>query len=279
MLKKLTIKNDKQLRKYSTLKTKLIIFTNYNKNVNLIEKISCCNKKFVCSVQRKCKWVWFLEYNIKKKCIMKATWTFTLSFLFTTLMMAQYQNGTDYLPVKVGDKYGYIDQKGEIVIEPQFNWADRFSEGLALVRMEDDNLGYNGKYGYINPEGKIVIEPAYINQRVAHLKIKGNLSSEYLTLVINSILGQTQLLREMTIAPTVGHLNNVAIMETLIPIIDIKIHDEITQNIKTSILLKTQSKQLLKIAKIGVEKAIETNETEAMAWMEKRLGAIEGLRL
>lgn len=95
---------------------------------------------------------------------MKAAWTFTLGLLLsTTMLLSQYQNGADFLPVKVGDKYGYINSEGDIVIEPQFDWADRFSEGLAAIRTGDDNLGYNGKYGYINPQGEVVIEPNFMS--------------------------------------------------------------------------------------------------------------------
>jgi len=36
--------------------------------------------------------------------------------------------------VKIGDKWGYIDNKGKYVIQPQLDEAQPFSEGLALVR-------------------------------------------------------------------------------------------------------------------------------------------------
>jgi hypothetical protein len=51
-------------------------------------------------------------------------------------------------------KYGYIDSKGKIVIQPQFDEADEFSEGLAPIRIGD-------KWGYIDPTGRIVIKPQY----------------------------------------------------------------------------------------------------------------------
>jgi len=56
--------------------------------------------------------------------------------------------------VKVGDKYGYIDKTGQIVIKPQFDRAGNFSEGLAEVKVGD-------KYGYIDKTGQVVITPQF----------------------------------------------------------------------------------------------------------------------
>ena len=53
-----------------------------------------------------------------------------------------------------GQKFGYINNKGEFVISPQFDEADFFIDGLARVV-------YNGKYGYINKKGEYVIAPTY----------------------------------------------------------------------------------------------------------------------
>ncbi|WP_051199647.1 WG repeat-containing protein [Butyrivibrio fibrisolvens] len=53
-------------------------------------------------------------------------------------------------------KYGYMNIDGEVVIEPQFSYAELFSEeGLAAVR--DDE----GKWGYIDTEGNLVIPQVY----------------------------------------------------------------------------------------------------------------------
>lgn len=52
-------------------------------------------------------------------------------------------------------KYGYIDKKGNVVIEPQFIDAYAFDEGIALVKLE------NKLYGFIDEEGQLVIEPIY----------------------------------------------------------------------------------------------------------------------
>lgn len=53
-----------------------------------------------------------------------------------------------------GTLFGYVDLSGEFVIEPQFQFAGEFNDGLAVVSLEQ-------KYGYIDPDGQIVIEPQF----------------------------------------------------------------------------------------------------------------------
>ena len=48
---------------------------------------------------------------------------------------------------------GYIDKTGNIVIEPQFDFAHRFSGELAQVHVGD-------KIGYIDKTGRYVWQPA-----------------------------------------------------------------------------------------------------------------------
>ena len=58
-------------------------------------------------------------------------------------------------PVEFPDgKWGFIDEEGELVIEPRFEKASEFSEGLSVVK-------YKGKYGAINRKGEFVIEPRF----------------------------------------------------------------------------------------------------------------------
>jgi len=53
---------------------------------------------------------------------------------------------------KFGDKYGYIDHDGNVVIAAQFDLTFGFSEGLAAVQVK-------GLWGYIDKDGRVVIEP------------------------------------------------------------------------------------------------------------------------
>lgn len=67
----------------------------------------------------------------------------------------QYDKAFDFSEglacVSKNDKYGYIDKKGNVIIDFQFSDAHRFSDGLAYARK-------NNKYGYINKEGKVIID-------------------------------------------------------------------------------------------------------------------------
>lgn len=58
--------------------------------------------------------------------------------------------------VKTGDsmKVGFIDPQGQWVIEPKYEQAEPFSQGMAAVKE-------NGKWGYISPAGAYVIEPQF----------------------------------------------------------------------------------------------------------------------
>jgi hypothetical protein len=67
---------------------------------------------------------------------------------------------SQFFPVLVDGKWGYIDSKGTIKIEPQFDWATGFSEGLAMVGVGFTPDGPE-KWGYIDTSGAIVIEPQF----------------------------------------------------------------------------------------------------------------------
>ncbi|MEO5925990.1 MAG: WG repeat-containing protein [Bryobacteraceae bacterium] len=60
--------------------------------------------------------------------------------------------------VHVDGKAGYIDGRGQLVIQPHFDEASPFSEGLAAVRIGDVSTG---KWGYIDSVGHLEIEPRF----------------------------------------------------------------------------------------------------------------------
>ncbi len=70
----------------------------------------------------------------------------------------KYQYAFDFsegvAAVKLNGKYGYIDASGKCVIPYKFEDAKSFSDGLAAVKM-------NGNYGYISRDGSCVIPYMY----------------------------------------------------------------------------------------------------------------------
>ena len=53
----------------------------------------------------------------------------------------------------VNGRWGFVNKSGETVINPQFDRAEGFAEGLAPVRM--------GRWGYVDASGKIAINPQF----------------------------------------------------------------------------------------------------------------------
>ncbi|WP_239635180.1 WG repeat-containing protein [Paenibacillus sp. H1-7] len=70
------------------------------------------------------------------------------------------QPGDGLLPFQKeqNGRYGYISEKGDIVIQPAFTGAFPFQEGRAVVNTAED---YKNKYGLINTKGQYVIQPGY----------------------------------------------------------------------------------------------------------------------
>jgi hypothetical protein len=59
--------------------------------------------------------------------------------------------------IVINDKVGFIDTKGNIKIQPQFASAFNFSEGLAIAELD---YGY---YGYIDASGEFAIKPKFFS--------------------------------------------------------------------------------------------------------------------
>ena len=53
----------------------------------------------------------------------------------------------------VGSRFGYIDKNGKFGINPQFDKAGSFQDGVAPVWV-------NGRQSYVNKDGKFVWHPA-----------------------------------------------------------------------------------------------------------------------
>jgi type I restriction enzyme M protein len=73
-------------------------------------------------------------------------------------------------------------------------------------------------------------------------------------------------------------ITQTSIKSLPIPILNFQFQQKIHSRLNESFTLKQKSKQLLEIAKIGVEKAIETDEETATAWINQQLESL-GVKL
>jgi hypothetical protein len=96
------------------------------------------------------------------------------SFAIPQLCVAQAGDEV-LLPIHQGGKWGYINRSGEVVIKPQFDSAEAFADGLALVRVPprkkplkpgEKTAELVDPMAFIDHTGKVVIEldnPLHIN--------------------------------------------------------------------------------------------------------------------
>lgn len=77
-------------------------------------------------------------------------------YLFKNVEFIEPSLSSNLIRFKLNAKNGYVNTKGEVIIEPQFNNSNEFSEGLAAFRM-----GLQDKWGFIDETGKVVIQPKF----------------------------------------------------------------------------------------------------------------------
>ncbi len=68
------------------------------------------------------------------------------------------ENLAHYLNKQEDGKYGVINRKGEIIVQPQYDGIEDFKNGMAVV---SKTTGEQTKYGYIDNTGKAVIPIQY----------------------------------------------------------------------------------------------------------------------
>lgn len=110
---------------------------------------------------------------------------------------------------------------------------------------------------------------------ILRLKRKDNrVNSDYLTLVLNSLLTREQVNRDVG-GSVILHWRPDQVKETLIPVLPEKPQTQIQKKITESFNLRKQSKHLLECAKKAVEMAIEKDEAKAVKWLKKESAKIK----
>ena len=101
-----------------------------------------------------------IQEKSKKKNVKLFLIIISIAVLFVGVYFLFLRGGSstpsiELIPYKSGEKWGYIDKEGKILINPQFEEATVFIDGIALVRSADN------KYGYIGEDGKYIVNPTY----------------------------------------------------------------------------------------------------------------------
>lgn len=93
---------------------------------------------------------------------------------------------TRYYPIQENGLWGFIDDEGEVRIEPSFDWVEPFSENLAAV-------GKNEKVAFINKAGNLITEFDYEDAYA--------FKSGYSVVVKNDLYGVINRLGKLIVKP------------------------------------------------------------------------------
>jgi type I restriction enzyme M protein len=233
--------------------------------------------------------------------------SFSESFLSSDRLDAEYYQPKYEQAEQAIKDCGFLCQNlGSFIekIQNGFDYREYTEEGTPYIRVGDV------KNGQINFDSavKIPITMADVNKPVGlqvgdilftrkgsfgnsavvtELEIDGIISSEimlvrlnsaceqeilpeYVSLFLNSKFGYLQVERRVH-GVAYYSIAQPDLANLLIPILPKSQQQQIVDKVKLSFSLKLKSKQLLEIAKIGVERAIETDEATAIDWINQQL--------
>ncbi len=139
-------------------------------------------------------------------------------------------------------------QKGDLLISKV-----RPNRGaVSIIDIEKENLVASGAFTVLREK-----ENKLLNKETLQILLRTNIYKE--------------LLLKYNCGSSYPVIKDEDILNLIIPLITTDLQTEIANSIQRSFQLKNQSKQLLHIAKTGVEKAIESSESAAMTWMETEI--------
>jgi len=111
---------------------------------------------------------------------------------------------------------------------------------------------------------------------ILRLKIKNyDIHPEYLTLVLNSVIVQEQVNRDVG-GSVILHWRTDQIRDTIIPILPDEIQRKICSNVQSSKKFRNDSNKLIDSAIIAVEMAIKQDDEIAEKWLAERIAEIIG---
>ena len=182
---------------------------------------------------------------------------------------------------KIIDGYPVINskqvQKGEVILTDS-RFAPLPDGKEPLVIQKDDVLINGTGVGTIGRCATYLYEQQALPDTEVTVLRSNELDSIYLSIYLNSILGQLQVEKYLQGSSGIIRVYPKDIAQFWIWEAPDNIQKSIRDKVEESHHKREQSKQLLEIAKTGVEKAIEENEERATNWINQQLNLL-GIKL
>jgi len=178
---------------------------------------------------------------------------------------AYQENGIPFVRVSNLSKFELSDNNQQFISEELYDELKTHQSKKGEVLLSKDATP--GMAYFLNEEPQKMI----VSGGILRLKIDNKqVLPEYLALVLNSVIIQKQIERDAG-GSIINHWRPDQVKATLIPVLKNDKQEEIKALIEKSFNDRKLSKSLLKIAKRGVEMAIEKDEKEAKKWINNGL--------
>ncbi len=178
---------------------------------------------------------------------------------------AYQENGIPFVRVSNLSKFEFSDNNQQFISEELYDELKIHQPKKGEILLSKDATP--GMAYCLNEEPQKMI----VSGGILRLKIDNKrVLSEYLTLVLNSVIIQKQIERDAG-GSIINHWRPDQAKTTVIPILKESKQEEIKKLIEKSFNDRKLSKSLLEIAKRGVEMAIEKDEKEARKWINSEI--------
>jgi len=176
--------------------------------------------------------------------------------------------------------------------QPKFVRAEAFSQALeinqeSLYSVENETFKKYKSISIVKNDvlvsmtgtiGNVAVysidHEAIINQNIVKLTCDKNIIDPCILALYIKSVGRSLLVRQQT-GNVQPYVNIPNFQNLIVPVLAKEVQDSILNCLKISSNQRTRSKQLLEIAKTGVEREIETDEATATAWINQQLEALK----
>jgi restriction endonuclease S subunit len=179
---------------------------------------------------------------------------------------AYKDSGVPFVRVSNLSKFGINDDNQQFISESLYESLEMHQPKKGEILLSKDATP--GIAYYLSDVPRKMIPSSGILRLTVKDSVK--IHPEYLALVLNSLIVQKQIERDVG-GSVINHWLVDQVNNTIIPLLDDVVQKEMSGKIAESFLKRNQSKSLLKIAKIGVEMAIEKSEAEALKWINQEV--------